>query len=118
LNARAATKRDNRLIPLDGFSQILNELILALSFNRDLLNLDWIPVQLASHAHGVAGDPDFPLSSREANGDARAATNKKNFLVARNDGDEFRNGFGGGYNHGVPPFCCSSSLGSAAARPG
>jgi hypothetical protein len=94
LNARAATKRDNRLIALDGFSQILNELILALALNRDLLNLHGIAVKLTSHAHGVAGDPDFTLSSREAHGDTGAATNKKNFLVPRDDVDEFRNGLG------------------------
>ena len=76
LNTRAAAKRDNGLISLDGLSQFLNELILALPFNRDLLDLHRIAVKLTRHAHGVAGDPDFPLSSREAHGDTRAATNK------------------------------------------
>jgi hypothetical protein len=76
LNARAAAKRDNGLIPFDGLREFLNELVLALSLNRDLLNLYWIAVKLTRHAHGVAGDPDFALSAREAHGDTRAATNK------------------------------------------
>ena len=96
----ATTKRDDGFISLDGFREILNEFVLTLALNRDLFDLDGLAVEFTRHAYRVPGDAHFALAAREAYGDACAAANKEDFLVAGDDVYEFGDGFGGGYDHG------------------
>jgi len=96
----ATTKRDDGFISLDGFGEVLNEFVFALALDGDLLDLDGLAVEFTRHAYRVPGDAHFALAAREAYGDACAAANKEDFLVAGDDVYEFGDGFGGGYDHG------------------
>jgi hypothetical protein len=82
LNTRAATKRENGIVPCNDFRGRLDKHIITLTFDGEFFNLKGVVPDMRSYAQCRRNDTHFTFSSGKTNRNAGTASQHQDFFMA------------------------------------